>query len=650
LMAMVAEELRVDLRQTIDEAKRTRLSVRKRGLRLRSGRQLELEIVPFTVASSRQRLLVVLFKAEPDAADRRPDPAAPSEPGDAVERALRAELASTREYLQSVIEQLEAGNEELKASHEEVVSSNEELQSLNEELQTAQEELYASNQELSQRVVDATRLSDDLGNVLTSAAIPIVILEKDARVRRVTPAASRLFRLLPTDVGRPIGEIKPRLNLPDLAQLVTDVITHLAPTERTVQDDEGHWYELRVRPYVTGDSRIDGAVLAVFDVDRLKKGEQQLTEARAYAEGIVDTVREGLVVIDGDRRIVSANRSFYGMLGTTPAGTIGKELTDLGRGGRNDLDLVPVLDALRNGEQIKDFRVEADLPRAGSRALLINGRRIAKVDASEPLLLLTFADVTERERAERTLRLAEITAVRAEDDATIREYQTKLQDMAFDAALAEEHERRRIAGHLHDNIGQSLALAQMKLASVSALAVGEVQGAIVAAIELLQRSIAETRSLTFELSPPILYDLGLPAALAWLADQFEHRYGLHVEIEGGRDGIPGLESDVAAMLFRWVRELFMNVVKHAQAKVVTVALHREDGQVRVEVADDGAGFDPSLSSSWADDGGFGLFSVREQTNRLGGVFEIKSSPGQGTQVLLRVPLGKESARPKELEA
>lgn len=246
--------------------------------------------------------------------------------------------------------------------------------------------------------------------------------------------------------------------------------------------------------------------------------------------------------------------------------------------------------------------------------------------SGELSLAFVISDVTQQKEAERTLR----------------QYQTKVQDMAFDAALVEARERRRIAADLHDGLGQSLALAQIKLTSLRAMAAGDLRTALDEAILLVQQAVADSRSLMFDLSPPILYDLGLPAALTWLAEQMETRHGLHVELDGGTESIQELESDVAALLFRAVRELLMNVVKHAHTTRAAVSILREANEIHIQVKDDGDGFDSSLPLSLplAKGTGFGLFSVREQIARLGGVFEARSLPGAGTTVTLRVPLSE----------
>ncbi len=186
----------------------------------------------------------------------------PAKPGRAREAdqfaVLSHELASTREQLQSIIESQEATNEELETAKEELQSSNEELTTLNEELQNR-------NAELGQ-------LADDLSNLLVGVDIPIVILGADRRIRRFTPAAEQLLNLIPADVGRPISDIKPNIDVPELDRLISEVIDKGSLVEREVQGRDGRWYSLRMRPHTTAGNRPGGVLMALMDIDVMKRG------------------------------------------------------------------------------------------------------------------------------------------------------------------------------------------------------------------------------------------------------------------------------------------------------------------------------------------------------------------------------------------
>src|SRR4029453_11331344 len=186
-------------------------------------------------------------------------------------------------YLQALQEQHEASNEELQASNEEVQSANEELQSINEELETSKEELESANEELTTvneemtiRNAELNRLNSDLINIQTSAHVPIILLDRNLAIRPFTAKAEQQFHLDAADVGRPINSKRLGLQLTDVETLVTDVIDSVRGSEREVQDPDGHWFSLRVRPYLSIDNKVDGAVLVLVDIDALKRSEQTI--------------------------------------------------------------------------------------------------------------------------------------------------------------------------------------------------------------------------------------------------------------------------------------------------------------------------------------------------------------------------------------
>lgn len=188
-----------------------------------------MEVVPFKGVRENQWDFLVLFVEA--AAGNEPQPAGVHREGEKSEQSLAQELEATREYLRSILQDHEASNEELRAANEEILSSNEELESTNEELETAKEELQSANEELttlndelSNRNQELTQLTTDLGNVLTGVDIPIVILSPEKTIRRFTPAAEGLLNLIPSDVGRPITNIKANVDLPDMEELLSRLI------------------------------------------------------------------------------------------------------------------------------------------------------------------------------------------------------------------------------------------------------------------------------------------------------------------------------------------------------------------------------------------------------------------------------------------
>ncbi len=198
---------------------------------------------------------------------------------------VERELAATRDYLQTVIEDKETSNEELRVANEEVQSGNEELQSINEELETAKEELESTNEELvtvndelSGRNAELSALADDLSNLLASVDIPIIMVGRDLHVRWVTPAAHDVFGIAPGALDRPLADLDLPVDVPDLASLVRGVIDTLEPLVRDTQDRQGRWYSLRVRPFRTAGDTVAGAVVALVDIDEIKRSAEQIGE------------------------------------------------------------------------------------------------------------------------------------------------------------------------------------------------------------------------------------------------------------------------------------------------------------------------------------------------------------------------------------
>lgn len=218
-------------------------------------------------------------------------------------------------------------------------------------------------------------------------------------------------------------------------------------------------------------------------------------------------------------------------------------------------------------------------------------------------------------------------------------YQEELRSLAAELALSEERERRRIAQALHDRIGQVLALINIKIGAMLAPShAGQSKQELREIRRLVSDCIAETRSLTFDLSPPILYELGFGAALEWLAERIQQQYGVNVEIAGYRKDIP-LSTEWQATLFNAIRELLVNVGKHARTNTARVLLKKTRTEIVAQVEDRGIGMNPerSMTGKSASDG-FGLFSIRERFGFMGGRFELSSKRRKGTSVSLYIPL------------
>lgn len=245
----------------------------------------------------------------------------------------------------------------------------------------------------------------------------------------------------------------------------------------------------------------------------------------------------------------------------------------------------------------------------------------------------------EAEVTERTKKLRQEITERKKAEKRLLSKQKQLRSLASELSLAEERERRRIAVTLHDSIGQTLALSKIKLGELRELSSSTDISAILEQIyKLIEEAIQETRSLTVELSPPVLYELGFEAALEWLTEHVQDKHGILCDFISDRQPKP-LDEDVRVILFQATRELMLNVVKHAKASNVKVSFCRRRDQVRIIVEDDGVGFDPVKIGMRANRARrFGLFSIRERLDYHSGNLQMESNPDQGTRVTIDVPL------------
>ena len=322
-------------------------------------------------------MLLVSFFDEPE---REPRPGQSVEPADDLSRIaeLERELEATREELQSAIHELEIANEEQKAINQEAMSANEEFQSTNEELMTSREELQSLNEELTalnsqlQETLERQRsTSNDLQNILDSSGVATLFLDSDLNIRFFTPAAKSLFRVIATDIGRPLADLARRINDTRLLADAGMVLAGEVPANREVEADNGAWYIRRILPYRTQDARVAGVVITFADISERKTAERAIEAAQSYSDSIINTVRQPLVVLDEALYVISASRSFYSTFSVEPEQTVGRQLDAVDDGRLDIAALRGFLDRLRLGEGvIEDREIDVELPSRGMRSLL----------------------------------------------------------------------------------------------------------------------------------------------------------------------------------------------------------------------------------------------------------------------------------------
>jgi two-component system CheB/CheR fusion protein len=364
---------------------------------------LNLTVRPLAVPGAYSLFLMVFEELTPPPQIKKGRRKAPATPEEESRMAvLEHELQATKEYLQTTVEELEASNEELKSTNEELQSTNEELQSTNEELETAKEELQSTNEELvtvnselNGKIDELTEVNNDINNLLASTEIGTVFLDRDMHIKRFTPAATRLFNLIPADVGRSIKDISPKTENENLWQDAEEVLHSLQVKEMEVKSLSGEVYATRILPYRTRENVIDGVVLTFIDIS----AQYLLSLAQNFAESIVDTVREPLLVLDGDLKVISANQAFYRVFHTSKPDTLDQPIYELGDGQWDIPRLRELLEEIiPKNTSFQDFEVAYDFPRIGHKTMLLNARCIPAAGEQATMILLALEEVTEHRK------------------------------------------------------------------------------------------------------------------------------------------------------------------------------------------------------------------------------------------------------------
>lgn len=352
-----------------------------------------------------------------------------------------------------------------------------------------------------------------------------------------------------------------------------------------------------------------------------REAEHAARESRMHHRLVMESAPYPMAVCDAAGRVTYLNPAFHRVFGWEFSGAEGMPL---GRvlAGREAIE----------GDDWSRLDGEGEL-----RGLEIRCRTRGGEPLEVSMSAAVFRD-SEGHESGRVFILEDISE-RKRSEAELAEYQKRLRRLALELTTAEERQRRRIAEDLHDGVSQNLAAGSFRLKRLEAGLESPARREVEGVSRLLDQSLADIRSLTFEISPPVLYDYGLGEALEWLAEHINQRHGLAVELH--REGeAPRLDLDRQVSLYRACQELLVNVVKHARAQRAWVTLSSQSGQTVLDVRDDGRGFDAAVLEGRS--GGFGLFSIRERLEPLGGGMRVDSRPGRGARITLRLPPGRET--------
>jgi two-component system CheB/CheR fusion protein len=630
LLKLARDGLVSELPLAIQRARRADLPVRRENVVVRDhnrDHRFHLEVVPLSrIAGGKRHFLIVFEPSTSQAPPRRQAAGKATRDRSQLQR-VSQELDATKQYFQSVVAQHLAATEELGITNEELQSANEELQSTNEELQTAKEELHSTNEELESLNEELQRsnvllreTNDDLVNVLASVEIAIIIVDAERRVRRFTPKARHLIKLIAGDVGRPIADLQTSVAAAGLDEAITAVIETLAIHESEVQHSDGTCYRMQIRPYRTTDRKIGGAVIAFVDITALRA-------AHAYAAAIVETVPTPLVVLDDELRIESANRAFYAAFDTAPTRANGRPLLELGAW--HDPTLQRRLAAvITSGTGFDDHEV-VYRGSDGERVLRLGAQRLPPVAAGK-LILIGIADVTDRWRLEQA-REAATCERNAFLDAITHELRSPLSAILLwaEALRGFEHDDPRRLRAI-DTIADS-ARSEAQLVD-----------------DLLELALSRAAELSMDLEPidpsPIMGAVIESARAEADAKQ--------IAVETALD--TGLTITADPRRLRQIgASLLGNAIKFTPAGgKVFVALTRHNGAMELQVRDTGQGmsreflsraFEPftraDASSTRIHRGlGIGLALVRHLVESQGGTIEATSpGDGQGTTFTVRIP-------------
>jgi two-component system CheB/CheR fusion protein len=655
LLRMLRDSIAAQVHEAVRRAIEQDVAVLVPKLVIRDGETFEaasLEVLPIHTVNARAPAFLVLFprlSAELPVVDEMLAEATTNERERFIAQ-LNNDLTATKLYLQSLIEERDARNQELVSANEEIQSSNEELQSANEELETTKEELQSSNEELQtvneelqQRNSILTQTSNDLTNLLNSVNLPLLMLNNDLQIRQFTPLTQRLMNIRCSDIGRPIGEIRLNLSIDNLEPILLDVLETLGTRELEVQDRDGHWLLMRVRPYRTADNKIEGVVLVLVDIDEQRRSQQELRDARDYARAVVESMRTPVVVLNMDLKIRTVNSAFRLLVGTVANDLEQRSFPELAALLWGMEEIRPLLEEFaQNHRDSQTFEFQHEFEQASEKKVLRVWARTLLTDG-EQVILITLDDISAQKNAEhlqeRLQRELEVQIHSTQE--TLGRTQSELRALAGRLFTSQEEERRRVARELHDDITQRLAHLQIEIEGIQQNP-PESREEVARRMEAMSKETANlsnsVRAISHRLHPSILEDLGLAEALKSLVDEFRLRQGMPTSFR--RKNVPeSVPLETAGALYRITQEALHNIAKHAGQTHVKVNLEGSDSRLRLEVKDSGEGFDLHENN-----GGLGLVSMAERARLVQGAFSIESALGVGTTVRVDVPVPSASEK------
>jgi len=570
-------------------------------------------------------------------------------------RQLEEELQFSHLNLEQTIEQLEIANEELRASNEEAMATNEEFLTTNEELEASQEELqslneelYTVNAELEEKIASLEQSFGDFDNLLACGEVGAIFLDRDLRVKKLTPAIGSLFPQLNLSIGGNLEDLESALagffSLEDMPQ----VLQTSQSFEKEIQTGDKRWCLLRALPYRTADHLIGGVIITFTDITDIKKMELQASRRAGFLTLLTDALPVRMAYVDTEERYRYANDLYFSWLDKTREKVLGFTLQEV----LGDKAYSVVRPHIRQALAGRKSRVEAELDYmgAGCRHVLLECAphfdEGGKVIGAFGVIL----DISERKKMEKELLELNRNLEKkvGERTSSLEKHMTQLRKLTLELTQTEQRERKQLARVLHDDLQQQLVAASLRLDRLSAkLRIKVNQEILQEASDLLNQASATARNLASELRPLMLSDANFVEGLRWLADWMWQRFDLAVHIEIKDNFNPRLlQVELASYLFSVVRELLFNVIKHAQVKSARIRLEVDHRSCLIlSVIDHGVGSDSKGFKNMDDNAflGSGLRGIQERISLMGGEISIRTSTGKGFQVDILLPFPMDDA-------
>ncbi len=623
LLKLAREGLIAGLGKAIRTAGQKNATAKEGGFRIEPSGQLidvSIAVTPFKGSpSSKERYFLVQFDEAAEKAGPRPARQAAIRDNGGSTR-LRKELVATKEYLQSLVEDNATTLEELRAASEEAQAGNEELETAQEELESANEELNTLNEELKISNLEFSKVNRDLANLLESISIPLVMVGRDLRIRRFTRAIEPMLNLIASDVGRSITDLQSQIELPDLRRLLLAAMEGGSRKPRDVRDSHGRWYSLRILPSVGPDGKTDGAVLMFIDIDAAKRGLD-------FAEAIVETVREPLVILNQNLQVIKANKSFYETFQAKREETEERLIYDLGNGQWNIPKLRELLENILPAHStFRDFEVTHDFEYVGRKVMCLNASEIFNPNAQARTILLAIEDTTDRKQAEEALRTTN----------------AELQDFAY-ALTHDLQEPLRMVVNFTELLGREYAGKLGKEAdqyiSYSVDGALRIEALLKALLSYWEVSEREQGSFVSIDSGAVLAKtlLNLQVAIS------------HSGATVTSDALPTVVAEEVTLMLLF-QNLISNSIKYRSQERprIHVSAEKDGDGWEFAVRDNGMGIDPQdtervfgmfkrLHGSEIPGTGIGLAICKKMVDRQGGRIWVESEAGRGAAFKFTIP-------------